>query len=557
MYGNPAFAIQRVEVRTDGVIAPDVIRRWALVRPGQNLLALDLMRVKRDLEMYSPIAGVCVERVLPATLRISVKERQPVAQAFSLEPRRGGGFNTVPHDFDETGVVIQPLDPAWRLTPAPTNEFLTTLTGVPPKDLNPGRQAESPQVLAALRLLGQLDRSPMAGIVELQTINVASPEILDAVTSQGRASLLRSTISMSSCATGGTFTTTARRRARPSPPWTSPSPTICRCAGSLPARCRRSPARMSNPTTRKGKMFDPLIVGLEIGTSKICVVVGEINAAGALNIIGVGQARSRGVRKGEIAEPALAEEDVRNAIVDAEQMANVEIRSVYLGVTGQHIRGFSNHGVHPVVSADREITDEDVQDAIKNAKAVNLPVENSIIHAIRQHFQVDAQSGILNPVGMFGAKVEVDVHVVHGHGNRLKNSLAVVKGLQLNVETVVFNGLASALALLTNEQKELGSLVIDIGGGTTDYAVYCDGIIKHTGVLAVGGDHVSNDLSFGLKVPLGRAEQLKLEHASAELLPEVKGRTVDCPARWGFLPRPSTSNTCTALPRCGWRRFSS
>jgi len=249
-------------------------------------------------------------------------------------------------------------------------------------------------------------------------------------------------------------------------------------------------------------MFDSpaIIVGLEIGTSKICAVAGEINAAGALNIIGVGQARSRGVRKGEIAEPALAEEDVRNAIVEAEQMANVEIRSVYLGVTGNHIRGFSNHGVHPVVSADREITEEDVQDAIKNAKAINLPVENSIIHAIRQHFQVDAQTGILNPVGMFGAKLEVDVHVVHGHGNRLKNSIAVVKGLQLEVEEVVFNGLASALALLSNEQKELGSLVIDIGGGTTDYAVYADGIIKHTGVLAVGGDHLSTDLPYGLSV---------------------------------------------------------
>jgi cell division protein FtsA len=281
-------------------------------------------------------------------------------------------------------------------------------------------------------------------------------------------------------------------------------------------------------------MFDPLIVGLEIGTSKICAVVGEINAAGSLNIIGIGQARSHGVRKGEIAEPAQVEEDVRNAIVDAEQMANVEIRSVYLGVTGNHIRGFSNHGVHPVVSADREITEEDVQDAIKNAKAINLPVENSIIHAIRQHFQVDSQTGILNPVGMFGAKVEVDVHVVHGHGNRLKNSLAVVKGLQLNVETVVFNGLASALALLSNEQKELGSLVIDIGGGTTDYAVYSNGIIQHTGVLAVGGDHLSNDLAFGLKVPLGRAEQLKLDHASAVLQPDVKGRTLELPGQMGL-----------------------
>jgi cell division protein FtsA len=283
-------------------------------------------------------------------------------------------------------------------------------------------------------------------------------------------------------------------------------------------------------------MFDsaPIIVGLEIGTSKICAVVGEIGAGGSLNLIGIGQARSRGVRKGEIAEPVLVEEDVRNAIAEAEQMANVEIRSVYLGVTGDHIRGFSNHGTHPVVSADREITEDDVQDAIKNAKAINLPLENSIIHAIRQHFQVDTQTGIINPVGMYGAKVEVDVHVVHGKGNRLKNSIAVVKGLQLEVEEVVFNGLASSLALLSNEQKELGSLVIDIGGGTTDYAVYADGIVKHTGVLAVGGDHVSNDLAYGLKVPLGRAEQLKLEHASAVLQPEIKGRTVDLPGQLGL-----------------------
>jgi len=185
VYQNPAFAIQRVEVRTDGVIAPAVIRRWAMVRPGQNLLSLDLMRVKRDLEMYSPIAGVSVERVLPGTLRISVTERQPLAQAVFLQPRRGGGFNSVTNDFDETGVVMQPLDPAWRLFPPPANSLLPTLTGVPLKDLNPGRQAESPQVLAALRLLAQLDHSPMAGLVELQSIHVASPEILEATTSQG------------------------------------------------------------------------------------------------------------------------------------------------------------------------------------------------------------------------------------------------------------------------------------------------------------------------------------------------------------------------------------
>ena len=275
-------------------------------------------------------------------------------------------------------------------------------------------------------------------------------------------------------------------------------------------------------------MFDSssIIVGLEIGTSKVCAVVGETNAAGALNVVGVGQARSRGVRKGEITDAATTSEDVRNAIVEAEQMADVEIRSVYLGVSGGHIRGFTNRGVHPVVSADREITKDDVEDVIKNAKAINLPSENYVLHAIRQHFLVDGQDGIVNPVGMLGARVEVDMHVVHGNFNRLQNPIRVVKGLQLEVEAIVFNGLASSLALLTNEQKEMGTLVIDLGAGSTEYMVYSNGIIKHTGVLAVGGDHVSNDLAYGLKIPLGRAEELKVRYGSAFVDETDKGKTV-------------------------------
>src|SRR5439155_20690639 len=145
-------------------------------------------------------------------------------------------------------------------------------------------------------------------------------------------------------------------------------------------------------------------------------------------------------------------------------------------------RAFNNRGMNPVVSDEREITDEDVQDVIKNAKAINMPAENHVVHVIRQHFRVDGQEGVQNPVGMIGAKVEVDVHVVHGNFNRLQNPIRAVKGLQLEVEAIVFNGLASSLALLTNEQKEMGALVIDLGGGTTNFAVYADGIIKHTGV---------------------------------------------------------------------------
>ena len=275
-------------------------------------------------------------------------------------------------------------------------------------------------------------------------------------------------------------------------------------------------------------MFDTpsIIVGLEIGTSKICAVVGEVGDSGALNVIGVGQSRSRGVRKGEIADAATTAEDVRNAIVEAEQMADAEIRSVYLGVAGGHIRGFTNRGVHPVVSADREIAREDVEDVIKNAKAINLPAENYVLHAIRQHFLVDGQDGIVDPVGMLGARVEVDMHVIHGNFNRLQNPIRVVKGLQLEVEAIVFNGLASSLALLTNEQKEMGALVIDLGGGSTEYVVYSGGVIKQAGVLAVGGDHVSNDLAYGLKVPLGRAEELKVQHGAAFVQESDKGQTI-------------------------------
>jgi cell division protein FtsA len=275
-------------------------------------------------------------------------------------------------------------------------------------------------------------------------------------------------------------------------------------------------------------MFDPspIIVGLEIGTSKVCAMVGDVNPAGALNIIGIGQARSRGVRKGEIADPSAAAEDIRNAIVEAEQMADVEIRSVYLGVSGGHLRGFNNRGVHPVVSSDREITKEDVEDVIKNAKAINLPAANYVLHAIRQHFLVDGHDGVMDPVGMLGARLEVDMHVVHGNFNRFQNPIRVVKGLQVEVEAIVFNGLASSLALLTNEQKEMGALVIDLGGGATEYVVYTGGIIKHTGVLAVGGDHISNDLAYGLKVPLGRAEELKVRYGGAFVEEADKGQTV-------------------------------
>jgi cell division protein FtsA len=173
-------------------------------------------------------------------------------------------------------------------------------------------------------------------------------------------------------------------------------------------------------------------------------------------------------------------------------------------------------------------------DVIKNAKAINLPNENTVLHAIRQHFLVDGQDGVTNPVGMLGTKLEVDMHVIHGNFNRLQNAIRLVRGMQLDVDEVVFNGLASSLALLSSEQKEMGALVVDLGGGTTDYVVYADGVAKHSGVLAVGGDHVTHDLAVGLKVPMSRAEQLKIEHGSAIVDEAVKGQSFTMTNELGF-----------------------
>lgn len=286
-------------------------------------------------------------------------------------------------------------------------------------------------------------------------------------------------------------------------------------------------------------MFDDqsILVGLELGTTKICAVVGQLGPGGALNIIGVGQARSRGVRKAEIVDAGAVAEDIREAIAEAEQMADVEIRSVYLGVTGGHLGSFNNRGRHVIASADRLIAEEDTQDAVKNAKAFTIPNDRLVIHMIRQHFRVDGRNSIANPIGMSGAQLEVDEHVVHGLTHRLQSSIQTVRGLQLEVEDIVFTGMASALAILTPEEKRLGTLVIDLGAGATEYVVYAEDVVKHTGVLAVGGDHVTQDLACGLNQPLGRAEQLKLDHGTAILETEPRGRTATLSAETGLPER--------------------
>ncbi len=260
-----------------------------------------------------------------------------------------------------------------------------------------------------------------------------------------------------------------------------------------------------------------LMVGLEIGTSKICVVVGESRMDGTTKILGVGQAPSRGVRKGEIVDLETAMKCVHEAVVDAEQKSDVMIRSVYLGVGGSHIQSFNNRGCVLLPEERDEIDEQDIEDVKISAREVSIPAQNAFLHSIIQYYHVDGQDGVLNPLGMLGHKLEADFHIIHGVRTRIQNSIRCVNELPLEVEDVVFTALASAQVVLTQQQKNLGALVIDIGGGTTDYILYVDGAVKQSGAIGVGGDHITNDISMGLRIPMTRAEKLKLEEGSVTL----------------------------------------
>src|ERR1700675_2008911 len=280
-----------------------------------------------------------------------------------------------------------------------------------------------------------------------------------------------------------------------------------------------------------------LIVGLEIGTSKICVIVGETRPDGTLKVLGVGQTPSRGVRKGEIVDFETAMKCVHEAVVDAEQKSDVMIRSVYVAVAGSHLQSFNNRGCVMLPEDRDEIDEQDVEDVKINAREVSIPAQNAFLHSIIQHYHVAEQNGVLNPIGMLGQKLEADFHIIHGVRTRIQNTIRCVKELPLDVEDVVFGGLASAQVVLTQHQKDLGALVIDIGGGTMDYILYADGAVKQSGCLAVGGDHITNDISMGLRIPMARAEKLKIEEGSVPLGNCLPGETVLLKDDSGFAGR--------------------
>jgi len=258
-----------------------------------------------------------------------------------------------------------------------------------------------------------------------------------------------------------------------------------------------------------------IITGLDIGTTKVCVVIGQINDLGNIDIIGVGVAPSSGLRRGVVVNIDNTVNSINKAVEEAELMAGIEVESVYTGIAGGHIKSFNNRGVVAVSSKSKEITKADVERVIDSARAISIPIDREVIHVIPQEFIVDDQGGIKKPIGMSGVRLEAEVHIVTGAVASIENIIKSVNRAGYEVEDIVLEPLASAEAVLTEEEKELGVILIDLGGGTTDMVMYINGSIWHTSVIALGGNHVTNDIAIGLRTPITSAEVIKKQYGIA------------------------------------------
>jgi cell division protein FtsA len=282
---------------------------------------------------------------------------------------------------------------------------------------------------------------------------------------------------------------------------------------------------------------DRYLVGLDVGTSKVCAIVGELVDDHGLDIVGIGVAESRGIRRGVIVNLEAAVDSIKRAIDEAELMAGVEIDAVHLSMTGPHIKGFNSRGVIAVAGKTREITRDDVRRAIDAAKAVSLPAGREILHVLPQDFVVDEQDGIGVPVGMTGARLEVNVHIVTSASTATQNLVSCVNRAGVGVIDTVVEQIGAAEAVLTQDEKELGVALVDIGGGTTDIAIYERGSLWHTAVIGVGGDHFTSDIAVGLRMPIPDAEKLKRKCGCALSAMVEEDETIDVASVGGRRPR--------------------
>jgi cell division protein FtsA len=256
-----------------------------------------------------------------------------------------------------------------------------------------------------------------------------------------------------------------------------------------------------------------LIVGLDIGTSKVAAIVGEITSDGNIEIIGIGSTPSRGLKKGVVVNLESTVQSIQRAIEEAELMAGCQIRSVYAGIAGSHIRSLNSHGI--VAIKDKEVTQYDIDRVIDSARAVAIPADQKILHILPQEFVIDLQEGIKEPIGMSGIRLEAKVHMVTGSVSASQNIVKCIRRCGLEVDDIVLEQLASCNSVLTDDEKELGVCLIDIGGGTTDIAIFVEGAIKHTAVIPIAGDQVTNDIAVALRTPTLNAEDIKRKYACA------------------------------------------
>ncbi|WP_406671925.1 cell division protein FtsA [Natronospira sp.] len=271
-----------------------------------------------------------------------------------------------------------------------------------------------------------------------------------------------------------------------------------------------------------------LIVGLDIGTSKVVAIVGEIKGEDQVEVIGIGHHPSRGLKKGVVVNIESTVQSIQRAVEEAELMAGCEIHSVFAGVAGSHVKSLNSHGI--VAIRDKEVTPGDVERVIDAARAVAIPADQKILHILPQEFIIDDQDGIREPVGMSGVRLEAKVHMVTGAASAAQNIVKCVRRCGLEVDDIILEQLASSYSVLTEDEKDLGVCIVDIGGGTTDMAVFTDGSIRHTAVIPIAGDQITNDIAVALRTPTHHAEEIKVKYACA--LPQLASpdETIEVPS---------------------------
>jgi cell division protein FtsA len=278
-----------------------------------------------------------------------------------------------------------------------------------------------------------------------------------------------------------------------------------------------------------------MLVGLDLGTTKVCAIVGQVKDDGQVDIVGIGISPSHGLKKGVVVNIDSTVESIKKAVQEAELMAGIEINSVFVGISGGHIRGINSRGVAAI--KNREVGPPDVARAIDGARAVNIPMDQQILHVLPQEFIIDDQDGIKDPLGMSGTRLDVKVHIITGAVTAIQNIVKSCSRAGLHVSDLVLQPLASSRAVLTSEEQELGVVVVDIGGGTTDLAFFLEGSLWHTEVLPIGGNHLTNDIAIGLRTPASEAEKIKIKYGCALSSLVKHEETLDVPSVGGRPPR--------------------